>query len=146
MVIRGWRAADQAELARLWCDAWQATFPAIDFPARLAWFDQRLTGLRAAGVVILCVVDAADRPVGFATIDPTTGEMDQLAVAPAAFGAGIATTLLAAVKNRAPGRVGLSVNQDNPRAVRFYTREGFRVVGTGVNPGSGLAILYMEWP
>ncbi len=120
--------------------------PAIDFAARLAWFDRHLGGLRAAGAIILCAVDASDRAIGFATIDPVTGEMDQLAVAPDAFGTGAAPALLAEVKRRAPGRVWLSVNQDNPRAVRFYTREGFRVVGSGVNPISGLGILNMEHP
>ena len=145
-MIREWRAGDQRDLARLWCAAWQATMPAIDFVARLPWLETHLAGLQAAGVLILCAVDAGDRAIGFATIDPTTGEMDQLAVAPDAFGAGVAPALLAEVKRRAPQRVVLSVNQDNPRAVRFYAREGFRVVGTGVNPGSGLGILHMAWP
>lgn len=146
MVIRPWRAVDQPELARLWCAAWQVTMPEIDFSARLPWFDGHMAGLRAVGAMILCAADTADRVVGFATIDPGTGEMDQLAVAPGAFGAGVAPALLTEVKRHAAGRVWLSVNQDNPRAVRFYTREGFRVVGTGTNPGSGLGILHMEWP
>ena len=72
-MIREWRAADQPDLARLWCAAWQVTMPAIDFAARLAWFDGHLDGLRAAGVIILCAVDASDRAIGFATIDPETG-------------------------------------------------------------------------
>lgn len=145
-MIREGRAADQPDLARLWCAAWQVTMPAIDFTARLAWFDRHLAGLQAAGAIILCAVDASDRATGFATIDPATGEMDQLAVAPDAFGTGVAPALLAEVKHRAPGFVKLSVNRDNPRAVRFYEREGFRVVGAGVNPGSGLDISHMEWP
>ncbi len=145
-MIREWRAADQPALARLWCAAWQITLPAIDFAARLGWFTPHLAGLRAAGAVILCAVDADDQAIGFATIDLVTGEMDQLAVAPDAFGAGVAAALLAEVKCRAPGRVWLSVNSDNPRALRFYGREGFRAVGTGINPGSGLGILNMEWP
>ena len=70
--------------------------------------------------------------------------MDQLAVAPAAFGAGVATAQLTEVKRRAPREVWLSVNQDNPRAVRFYMREGFRIVETDTNPTSGLAIFHME--
>ena len=40
----------------------------------------------------------------------------------------------------------LDVNQANARAVRFYEREGFRKVGEGVNPVSGLETLAMEWP
>lgn len=145
-MIREWRQADQADLITLWCAAWQVTMPAIDFAARRPWLDRHLAKLRAAGAIILCALDAEDRMIGFATIDPRTGEMDQLAIGPDAFGTGVAVALLAEVKRRAPGRVWLSVNQDNPRAVRFYARDGFRVAGTGINPGSGLDILHMEWP
>ena len=145
-MIRDWRPEDHPAIARLWHAAWQATMPAIDFSARLDWLEAHLARLRADGVVILCAVNEADQAIGFATIDPATGDMDQLAVAPEAFGAGVAIALLGEVKRRAPGRVVLSVNRDNPRAVRFYAREGFRTIGTGVNPGSGLGILHMEWP
>ena len=140
------RDGDWPALAALWVAAWRATLPAIDFAARRPWLEQHLAQLRARGVRVLCAVDADDRPLGFATLDPQSGEMDQLAVAPAAFGGGVAAALLMAVKAAAPGRVLLSVNQDNPRAVGFYLREGFRVVGDGVNPGSGLAISHMRWP
>ena len=144
--IRLMRAGDFPALAALWVAAWQATLPAIDVVARLPWLEQPLAALQARGVRVLCAVDAHDQPLGFATLDAVSGEMDQLAVTPAAFGGEVAAALLAAVKTGAPGRVVLSVNQDNPRAVRFYQREGFRVVGDGVNPGSGLAILQMQWP
>lgn len=149
-MVRQFRPDDMPALAALWVAAWEATLPAIDFAARLPWLEHHLARLQAAGVLVLCAVDADDRPLGFATLDPLSGEMDQLAVAPAAFGGGVAAALLAAVKaaapHRAQGRVVLSVNQDNPRAVRFYLREGVRVVGGGVNAGSGLAISRMEWP
>ena len=144
-MIREWRPADQADLARLWQAAWQVTMPAIDFAARLEWFDAHLAQMRADGVVILCAVDVADRVIGFATLEPDAGGMDQLAVAPEAFGSGVAVALLDEVKRRAPREIWLSVNQDNPRALRFYLREGFHVVGTDVNPTSGLAIFHMEW-
>ncbi len=140
------RDGDFPALAALWVAAWRATLPAIDFAARLPWLAQHLAGLRARGVRVICAVDADDVPEGFATLDATSGEMDQLAVAPAAFGGGVATALLAAVKAGGPGRVVLSVNRDNPRAMRLYLREGFRVVGDGVNAGSGLAICHMAWP
>jgi putative acetyltransferase len=39
----------------------------------------------------------------------------------------------------------VDVNQDNPRAVRFYEREGFRRLHEGVNPNSGLRTWRLEW-
>ncbi len=146
MIIRAAQAGDRPAMAQLWRSAWQATMPAIDFTARLPWLDTHLITLVASGAEILCATNAAGIVLGFATIDPATGDMDQLAIAPDYFGAGAAVALLTEVKRRAPGRVTLSVNQDNPRAVRFYAREGFRAVGVGTNPGSGLDILHMEWP
>ncbi len=40
-----------------------------------------------------------------------------------------------------PTGLELHVNLDNPRAVRFYEREGFVQIGEGVSPRSGLPIL-----
>ena len=41
--------------------------------------------------------------------------------------------------------IELDVNEMNPRALRFYEREGFSVVGRGLNPQSGLPTLKMRW-
>ena len=144
--IRPYTPDDLPAISALWVAAWQVTLPAIDFAARAAWLEQHLPTLIANGTLVLCAVDAADAPHGFATLDPATGDMDQLAVAPAAFGQGIAGALLTEIKRRAPGRVRLTVNQDNPRAVAFYRREGFTIVAEGANPNSGLRTWDMAWP
>lgn len=110
--------------------------PEIDFAARADWLRERLAAHRAAGVLILCAVDARDAPLGFVTVDPASGHVDQLAVALRCFGQGVATELIAAARGLSPTGLGLEVNQENPRAVRFYEREGFVVVGestTGAN-------------
>ena len=79
------------------------------------------------------------------TVDPKSGSLDQLCVAPAERGSGIASALTDEAKRRSPGVVELEVNEANPRARRFYEREGFSVVGQGVSPHSGLPTLKMRW-
>ena len=143
--IRPFRPNDLPAIVSLWTAAWQATLPSIDFSARQPWLEQHLRALDGAGILILCAVDEADGPRGFATLDLTSGEMDQLAVAPDAFGQGVADALIEAVKRRAPGRIRLTVNQDNPRAMAFYRRAGFTIVAAGANPHSGLRTWEMAW-
>ena len=87
----------------------------------------------------------SDEPAGFVTIDPKTGALDQLCVAPAERGSGLAAALLDEAKRRSPGVVELEVNEANARARRFYEREGFAIVGRGVSPLSGLPTLKMRW-
>ena len=134
------------ELTDLWISAWRQAMPDIDFEARRSWFVDHLRALEEAGALIRCAFDpATGAMLGFVTIDPRTGHLDQIAVARQARGSGAAQALLDEAKRRAPGRVRLDVNAANPRAVAFYLREGFRKVGEGVNPRSGLATIDLEW-
>jgi putative acetyltransferase len=82
--------------------------------------------------------------VGFVTHEKP-GHIDQLCVAADAWGSGAAGVLLNAVKRLSGGSLTLEVNQDNPRAVRFYEREGFRRAGEGRNASSGLSTWRYEW-
>lgn len=133
------------ELTGLWIAAWSKAMPAIDFEARRAWFVDRLTALQAKGVDITCAFDESNGAmVGFITLDGS-GYIDQLAVAPALWGKGAADALLAQAKRNAPGLLKLEVNQDNPRAVRFYEKRGFRRGAAGVNADSGLKTWRYEW-
>ena len=84
-------------------------------------------------------------PAGFAVIDAKSGYLDQLCVAPAERGSGLASALIDEAKRRSPAVIELDVNEMNPRAGRFYEREGFSVVGRGFNPQSGLPTLKMRW-
>jgi putative acetyltransferase len=79
-----------------------------------------------------------DQLLGFVTFDPATAYLDQLAVAPEAKGSGAASLLLNEARRLSPDGLTLDVNQDNPRALRFYEREGFEKIGEGTNPRSGL--------
>ncbi|MCP8940164.1 GNAT family N-acetyltransferase [Alsobacter sp. SYSU M60028] len=143
--LRALRADDLPALTELWVAAWRSVLPDFDFDARRDWFAAHLDALAAAGAEIV-VAEQGARLVGLLTVDPPTGYLDQIAIAPALWGTGLARTLLAHAVERAPGGLELHVNVDNPRAVRFYGREGFVTVGTGVSERSGLPILHMKRP
>jgi putative acetyltransferase len=137
--------ADFPAIADLWVAAWRTTGFAIDFDARRDWLKQHLATLAAHGVRILVARDGKERPLGFVSIDPNDGYLDQLCVAPEAFGAGVGRALLREAMRLSPGLVELDVNEANARAVRFYRREGFRAVTRGLSAGSGLPTIRMRW-
>lgn len=133
-------------LADLWVATWARTMPDIDFEARRPWFLDHVAGLRAGGAELhVALTGEAGAPAGFVAIDPATGYLDQLAVAPAFWGKGAAEALMDAARQRAPAGIALDVNQDNPRAVAFYQKLGFAIASAGENPMSGRAIWRMEW-
>lgn len=88
----------------------------------------------AVGYTML-VLDAPTDPDVLAAVAtrPTT-ELSKLYVLPASHGAGAARTLMEATLDDARSRgarsVWLGVNQQNARAIRFYGKSGFEVVGT----------------
>ena len=144
------RDAERAALLDLWVASWRATFPTIDFDARREWFVKHLAELEAQGADLICMFEDTAKPgerklVGFVLIDPKTGWLDQIAVKPNAFGAGVGRELLNAAKRASPGVIKLDVNADNFRALRFYKREGFHRVGAGVNKLSGRETAVLEW-
>ena len=142
--VRPLAAGDMPVVLDLWVEAWAATLPQIDFAARRDWLAARLDALARAGArLIVAELDA--RPAGLLTLDPATGEIDQLAVAREAWGTGVADALLAEARRLSPDGLSLTVNADNPRAIRFYERQGFVRTGTGVNPASGLPVITMRW-
>lgn len=132
-------------MARLWVETWARTMPQIDFSARLPWLEAHLDTLAADGARTRVAQDAAGTVAGFVVIHPGTGYLDQLAVAPAFWGQGAAEALMAEARRLSPSLVALDVNQDNPRAVRFYEKMGLRVVAEGQNPMSGRLTFRMEW-
>ncbi len=144
-MIRDYRPADHEPLLDLWQEAWQATLPEIDFAARRPGFSDRLAGMVAGGIRLRVAVDAADAATGFYTLD-TTGYLDQVAVARAAQGSGVAHALLDDAKSLSPGDLSLRVNQKNHRAIRFYEREGFQRGAADVSEASGLPLWWYHWP
>ncbi len=143
-VLRRYTDGDEAAAIELWRRTWQHAYPHLDFAARLAWWRERWRGeLVPAATITLAERDGA--LIGFVTVDPKTGYLDQLVVEPQAWGSGVAAALVGEAKRIAPAGLDLHVNQDNTRAVRFYEKQGFVITGADVNPHSGAPIHKMSW-
>ena len=144
VTLRRYAAADEDAAIELWRRSWQRTFPDIDFTARVPWWRERWRReLVPATSIVVAEMDGALQ--GFATLDPKTGYMDQIVVAPELWGGTVAALLLDEAKRLAPGRIDLLVNKDNARAIRFYERNGFGHAGEDVNRTSGRPVLRMRW-
>jgi putative acetyltransferase len=83
--------------------------------------------------------------VGFVTVDPGTLDLDQIVVAPEAWGMGVASLLIAEAKQISPGGLDLHVNKDNSRAISFYEKHGFVISGEALNWRSGAPVHKMSW-
>jgi putative acetyltransferase len=142
--LRPYQAADEDTAIELWRRTWQIAYPRLDFTARLDWWRERWRNELTATATIT-IAESRGQVVGFVTVDPRTGYLDQIVVAPEAWGSPIAGALLAEAKRLSPEGLDLAVNADNGRAIRFYEREGFVVTGTDVNPRSGAPINKMAW-
>ena len=138
------RGTDIDALAALWTASWQAVMPSIDFAARRDWFCGYVTTLEAQGAETICAFDGA-RLLGFMLLNRQRGILEQIAVRPEFFGAGIGLRLVDAAKGLCPNGLALDVNADNPRALRFYEKAGFERRQAGVNPRSGLKTWRMHW-
>jgi putative acetyltransferase len=142
--LRPYGPDDEAAAIELWRRTWQRAYPQIDFSARLDWWRMRWRDeLVPAAVITVAERDGA--LLGFVTVDPHSGYLDQIVVAPEAWGSALAAALLDAAKRSAPRGLVLHVNQDNARAIRFYRKHGFVVSGESVNPRSGAPVHEMRW-
>jgi putative acetyltransferase len=142
--LRPYQAADEDSAIELWRRTWQIAYPRLDFTARVDWWRARWRNELVATASIV-VAELSGRLVGFVTVDPTTGYLDQIVVAPEAWGSALAGALLAEAKRLSPAGLDLAVNADNARAIRFYEKQGFVVTGGDVNPRSGAPINKMAW-
>ena len=86
----------------------------------------------------IMVAEADGRLAGFVTVDPRTFDLDQMVVAPEAWGSGVASALIAEAKRVSPAGLDLHVNKDNGRAIRFYEKHGFAISGAAINWRSGV--------
>lgn len=144
VTLRDLLEGDIPAVLDLWTAGWSKTLPQIDFVARRPWMDERLRQHLAEGASAR-IAEQDGALAGFVVVNARTGYLDQIAVAPGAWGSGLARILLDEARRISPGGLGLHVNQDNPRAVRFYEREGFARTGEGINPRSGLPIWEYRW-
>jgi putative acetyltransferase len=142
--LRSYVAADEDAAISLWLRTWRAAYPDIDFAARVPWWRERWRKELAAKATIV-VAEMNGALIGFVTIEPASGYLDQIVVAPESWGSGIAEVLLAEAKRLSPGGIDLLVNIDNARAVHFYRKHGFNVTGADVSALSGRPVHRMSW-
>ena len=142
--LRPYAAADEEASIELWRRSWQAAYPHLDFGKRVDWWRQRWRGELVPQAVIT-VAESNGALSGYVTVDPRTGNLDQIVVAPELWGGPIAAALVADAKRISPSRLDLLVNKDNDRAIRFYQKHGFRYDGEDVNPVSGRPVNRMAW-
>jgi len=142
--VRPYTAADEDAAIELWRRTWQEAYPDIDFAARVDWWRERWRR-ELVPVAIITMAESDGVLVGFVTLDPATGYLDQIVVAPEFWGSNVATLLLDAGKRISPARLDLLVNKDNARAITFYEKHGLVMAGDDVNPVSGRPVFRMQW-
>ncbi|HEY7298018.1 MAG TPA: GNAT family N-acetyltransferase [Xanthobacteraceae bacterium] len=142
--LRPYTAADEEAAIELWRRTWQFHYPQIDFTTRLPWWRSRWRSELVATAAIT-VAESGGNLLGFVTVDPKTRYLDQIAVAPEAWGSDVAGALITEAKRLSPSGLDLTVNADNVRAIRFYEKHGFAVTGEDVNPLSGALVRNMSW-
>ena len=142
--LRPYTGDDEDAAIELWRRTWQQHFSHIDFAGREAWWRERWRQ-ELVPVAAIVIAERAGALVGFVTINPKTRYLDQIVVAPEAWGSGIAAALLDEAKRLSPQGIELLVNKDNLRAIRFYEKHGFAYSGEGANPVSGKIVNKMAW-
>ena len=141
--LRPYTAADEEAAIALWLRTWQQAYPDIDFAARLNWWRDRWRNELVPQTRIV-VAENEGAMTGFVTVNPESFYLDQIVVAPEAWGSGAADVLLAEARRLSPGGLDLQVNQDNARAIRFYQKRGFAITGEDKNC-SGRLTYWMKW-
>ena len=142
--LRPYATADEDATIELWRRTWQQHYPHLDFTARVPWWRERWRN-ELVPKAMVTVAECQGAVVGFVTVDPKTRYLDQLVVAPEAWGSDVAPVLMAEARRLSPAGLELAVNADNVRAIRFYEKQGFVVTGNDVNPISKAPILKMSW-
>lgn len=144
MRLRRYDARDEAAANDLWLQTWQAAYPQINFAERFDWWRQRWRDELVPNCEIT-VAEADGEMIGFATVDPKTGYLDQLVVAPARWRSGVGAALIEEAKRLSPLGLDLDVNTDNDRAIGFYRQQGFSIAAASANSISGKPVYRMSW-
>lgn len=154
--IRQATACDHMPLADLWRRSVEATHHFLPSGEMERLFHD-VRNIYLSGVEVLWVAElahcgqaasaqhAAGSPLaGF--IGCNGAQVEMLFVEPRCFRHGVGRTLLEHVR-ALHSRLTLDVNEQNPQALAFYERQGFKVVGRSALDGQGnpYPLLHMEW-
>jgi GNAT superfamily N-acetyltransferase len=141
MLIRVAGPEDAAAIAEVHVRSWQAAYEHLLGAERLAGIDverrRRLWEGALAERTPIWVAESDGRVVGFVSIGDSRdaegeGELYSIYALPAAWGTGAGPGLMAAARDALRERYETSilwVAEDNPRARRFYEREGWTLDG-----------------
>jgi putative acetyltransferase len=143
-VLRRYSPEDEDAAIELWRHAWQVAYPQIDFNSRVDWWRQRWRD-EVVRIATIAVAESNGEIVGFVTVDPVSFDLDQIVVAPEAWGIGVGAALMDEAKRISPAGLDLHVNKDNERAIRFYGKHGFSITGEAINWRSGAPVHKMSW-
>src|SRR5437588_4762085 len=91
--LRPYTAADEAAAIELWRRTWQLAYPLINFDERVDWWRERWRD-ELAVVATIAVAEANGQLLGFVTVDPASFDLDQMVVAPEAWGMGVGAALM----------------------------------------------------
>ncbi len=86
--LRPYAAADEAAAIALWQRTWQQAYPNLDFAARVDWWRERWKNELVPTATIV-IAERNGAIAGFVTVD-ATGYLDQIVVAPEAWGSNVA--------------------------------------------------------
>lgn len=142
--LRNGSPSDHAMMAEIWEAAWSETYPGVNFSQRRTLVEEQLRKAET-GRYRLRVAEMSGARVGFTLVEKHSGILEIIAVLPARWGDGVSKLLIEDAKSQSRGHLTLFVGQGNPRAVRFYHKEGFKIVGEGTSPYSGLPTFRMDW-
>ncbi len=142
MEIRRASVADAADIADVHVRTWQSAYAHVFGAQRLAGLDVEARAERWARVLrdgeAIFVADTDDRVVAFVSVGPASdddrvGELYAIYALPEAWGTGAGPDLMQAgvdaLREAGYRKAILWVLEDNPRARRFYEREGWEPDG-----------------
>jgi ribosomal protein S18 acetylase RimI-like enzyme len=150
--VRPARPEDAAAVAEVHVRTWQAAYEHVFGAERLAAIDptrRRTLAERAIASGNVVVAEQDGKVVGFVSVGPSTdvdgeGELFAIYLLPEAWGSGAGRDLMDAAKELLRASytdATLYVLDDNPRARRFYEREGWALDGvTKADEFLGMAV------
>ena len=116
--LRPYKAGDEDAAIELWRRSWQVACPHLDFTARIGWWRERWRNELVPRARIV-VAETGGVLEGLVTIEPDTGYLDQLVVAPEFWGSNIGTLLMDEAKRISPTKLDLLVNKEDRKSTRL---------------------------